>query len=308
MKKKRGAGRSPNETPRLDEEVRPAPPLPEAVVPSAPTPPEEHPPASLPAPFGLAPAGRFYTRCPGCKTVYRITLAQLRGGRGSAHCQQCGVDFVALETLAETAARVGEGADLAGHTPLLGCLDAVAESAPPAWKPPSPAGDADASWTGAPASPVKKNSRSWPMGALSLLALLGLQAGVFEGPRWVQDEAVRPWLEAACQDLGCRLPAFRAPRLIRVIDHNLGPLADGGEGYEFSLVLLSQAPLPQSFPGIKLVLAGHNGKPVAARVFQPTEYLQKPAPSLMAVGTSYEVRLLLAKPDKEVGGFSVDLL
>lgn len=265
--------------------------------------------AQVPASEKVTPAAsgtdRLYTQCPQCKTTYRITVAQLRLGRGEAECQECQARFNVLGALAENPARAVEDASV-GQPTLLGRLDAVPVHASGTTSPSIPSelaeGDDEAtnpaSWLGRVA---------WGGGTLALLALFVFQLGGFEGPRLAQDEGARPWLEAACQTLGCRLPGFHAPRRIQIIDHTLSPAPDGIDGYAFSVVLANQAALPQDFPAIKLVLAGHDGSPVAARVFQPAEYLKGSAMP-MAVGEPREIRLLLARPSHEVGGFSFELL
>ncbi len=166
----------------------------------------------------------------------------------------------------------------------------------------------DAMLEGGAKAPSLAAHIAWATGALLLLVLLGAQFGLFEGPRWIQNERVRPWLETACQNLGCDLPTFRSPKRIDIVDHALQPAPNGIGGCEFTLILSNQASLPQAFPAIKLILSGNDGKPAAARVFQPGEYLPEHHPELMPVGKPQEVRVLLANPQHEVTGFYFELL
>lgn len=249
------------------------------------------------------PALRLYTRCPRCQTVYRISLAQLRAGRGGATCQECQAGFNALETLAETPARAREGPAPASLV-SLGRLDAAGGN--PAEKGLPIVLGLDEPQAPAPTSFLER--AAWAFGVFTLLALLGIQLAIYHGPRLAQDENLRSWLETACQTLGCRLPAFRAPRLIQIIGHDLRPAQDGSGGYEFTLALANQASLPQAFPAVKLTLAAHNGSPAAVRVFQPEEYRPGTGPALMPVGEPQEIHLLLAKPQRDIGGFAFELL
>ncbi|MFM8331886.1 MAG: zinc-ribbon and DUF3426 domain-containing protein [Candidatus Methylumidiphilus sp.] len=245
----------------------------------------------------LPVAPRLYTRCPGCKTTYRISVAHLRQGRGEAHCQACQAPFSVLDSLAETPARAVPGQASPGKAPLLGKLDAVAQ-------PPAPAPLAAAQMPKPPDS--GRRTAAWTVGAAMMLALLALQVGVYAAPQLAQHAPLRSSLESACLALGCDdLPPFRATAQIRIQGHALNP---NGGGYEFTLAVANHAPLPQAYPAVKLVLADGNGKPAAARVFQPAEYLPATAPALMPVGRPYEIRLLLAPPTGEIGGFSFDLL
>jgi len=312
MKKKRGAAQPPLRDPPGPDGQSPA---------LAAQTDDDAPPIEQAMATPLEPTGRLYTQCPQCQTTYRITVAQLRRGRGEALCQQCQAGFNVLDALAETTTRARPGpAAPASQPPLLGRLEAVGTREPvliAAGDGPSALSAADLKQddpaAGDEIAPSEKNRSSratrlaWGAGVAALSAMLMAQLGVFEGPQLAQNERLRAGLEAACQTLGCRLPPFRAPALIQIIDQTLSPAPDGIDGYEFTLVLANQASLPQPFPAVKLTLDAHNGSAAAVRVFQPEEYLPADAPKTMAAGELQEIRLLLAKPRQEVGGFSFEL-
>lgn len=283
------------------------------------SPPQAHEPQPFPpeAPPQAHPGtSRIFTQCPICKTAYRITLAQLRQGRGEAYCLECQASFNALSALADTAERAGSSPPPSNQVPRLGKLEA-------AGSPPGPIGEREKPSLAAPAGKVseteplpaggKKTANratarlAWGIGTATLLGLLALQIGWFAWPELAQNERLRPWLDTACASLGCRLPLFRAPRRIQIISHDLHPAPEGVEGYEFTLTLANQASLPQAFPIIRLSLEDFSGGTAAVREFQPEEYLPQSSPSLMQVGELREIRLLLAKPNKEIGGFSFEL-
>jgi len=92
------------------------------------------------------------------------------------------------------------------------------------------------------------------------------------------------------------------------VDRALHPAPNGIDGYEFSLALSNQSSLSQVFPSLKLVLAELNGRAIATRVFAPEEYLGEDPPTRMPVGKPFEVKLLIAKPSREIGGFSFELI
>lgn len=266
----------------------------------------------------------MYTQCPGCKTIYSISIAQLKAGRGEALCQGCHRVFNALDALADAADDAVSDGPRPANPPVLGPGDAVPASGADqrVWKevadPELPRlsaqpGDASGrydSWNEdsemQPSSPVTR--AAWWLGALALLAVLLGQVGVFEGARLAQNESLRPWLDIACEVLHCSLPAFRDIGQIQILDKTLQPAAGGVDGLEFSLVLANQARLPQAFPDIRLVLTDFNNAPVAARIFRPEEYLSEPSTGLMPVGKPFEIHLLLAKPGREVAGFQFELI
>jgi predicted Zn finger-like uncharacterized protein len=266
----------------------------------------------------------MYSQCPSCRTIYYISVAQLRAGRGEVLCQSCDHVFSALSTLADNVKDAIPDEVTPVNPPVLGLSNAVRSSqvdqevlAEPTSDelPRQPAISAESvsrydTWNEElEARPSSRASRmAWGVGTLLLLALLIGQIGVFEGRRLAQNEHLRPWLEIVCESLRCSLPAFKDIHQIRIIDRALQPAPEDIDGLEFSLVLANEARFPQAFPVIKLVLTEVNGKPIGARVFQPEEYLDANQAVLMPVGKPFEIHLLLAKPSREVGGFAFELI
>jgi predicted Zn finger-like uncharacterized protein len=269
----------------------------------------------------------MYTQCPKCNTVYRVTIEQLRGGRGEVVCQECKVAFNALTALSEKPKASRQGEASVDRIPVLSAMDSVAP------KPLRPLvadlADADGP-TRMRASTVRKAQRpidwspedeplpdasasvigylAWGLCSFLLAGMLVVQVFVFEGQQLVQNPQARPWLDMACETLGCALPDFRASSDIQVINRNLRPTADDTDALEFNLVIANQSPLPQAFPDIKLRLTGDGGGTLQSRIFTPKEYLGDDTVKLMPVGKPFQIRLLLAKPEPEVAGFSFDLI
>ena len=268
----------------------------------------------------------MYTQCPNCKTLFRVDIEKLRSARGEVLCQKCHVIFNALNSLAEDMREVSHRNAQSPRTPVAGKQEA---SGSPRYEPalgakgtpddlpslragtrnarprhPSPwSEDRDE-----PPPLPRSSGPGWWIGTLSMLALLVWQVSIFEGERLVQSERLRPWLELACESFACDLPPYKDTSRIQVVDRALLPAPDDIDGYEFSVILSNQSSLAQAFPLIKLVLLELNGRAVASRIFAPEEYLDATRPAKMPVGKPFEIRLLLAKPSSEVGGFSFDLL
>jgi predicted Zn finger-like uncharacterized protein len=264
-----------------------------------------------------------FTRCPECKTAYRISVGQLRAGRGEALCERCNIVFNALVSL--------------GHA----VKDTIPEDAPQI-RPP-PLGDRDAVLLPKfePKLPEKSGSEGeelafgaqafeqegkgsdakgseglssvapetwWGLGVFGLTTLLIVQLIVFEGDRMVQSARMRPWLDMVCKTVDCQLPPYKDLRRIQIFDRALRPDSTRDDALEFQLVFANQSDLPQMLPNLKLVLTELNGTPVAERIFAPAEYLPEgETVSLMPVGKPFEIRLLLSKPSRDVGGFTFEL-
>lgn len=260
-----------------------------------------------PPPAPTPPPAQLYTRCPHCGTAFRVTIAQLRAGRGGAWCRECRNSFNLLETLGESPLEAGAKPPPPAKPPALGRLEAVS----------APGGDRFAKSPRRPYFMAKRRSSSsagryasiaWGLGALALAAFWDWQIFHFEGARLAANERVRPWLDTACSVLRCDLPPFRAPDRIRIVERGIHPAPGDIDGYEFVLVIANQARLPQPFPDIGLTLTGNAGPAFASRVFHAREYLETGSSATMETGKPYEIHLLLARPGADIGGFSFELL
>ena len=272
----------------------------------------------------------LYTQCPGCNTTFRINAKKLKAARGEVMCQNCHIIFNALNSLSSTVKEAVNESESPEHPPLLGNKEAVFTSryekevfheklddpmpslTPPPRniRPGNRPGWADREEDDdhPQAYSTRTGSLAWGIGTFILLGLWLFQVGIFEGNRLLQNEQMRPWLEFACENFHCKLPPYRDPRQIQIVDRALLPAPGDVEGYEFTLIVSNQSSLAQAFPDLKLVLTALDNQPVASRIFKPEEYLDEERPRSMPVGKPFEVRLLLAKPSREVGGFSFELM
>ncbi|HWP01606.1 MAG TPA: zinc-ribbon and DUF3426 domain-containing protein [Methylococcus sp.] len=252
----------------------------------------------------------MYTRCPECKTVYRISVWQLREGQGSAFCESCVRVFNVLPSLAPSVEDAVPDAASRIEIPTLGRDDAFSQRMRDF------AGRGERSlgfryghgrWQ-AEAGPGFLDRLVWGGGSVLLsLVLLG-QLAYFASMRLAQNETWRPWLVVFCDAVGCELPPYRDVESIQVVERTLRPLA-GLAAYEFRLTMSNQSTSPQAFPSVALTMTDRDGRPVAGRIFRPNEYLPKgEAASLMPVGKNYEIRLDLARPASDVAGFTFKLI
>ncbi|WP_022947792.1 zinc-ribbon and DUF3426 domain-containing protein [Methylohalobius crimeensis] len=265
----------------------------------------------------------MYTRCPHCRTVYQINVAQLRSGRGEAICARCNIIFGVLEYLGEDLEEA-----FADHTtcllelPLLKADRAVAVAPEPSQPeaPPEraqaeaatepqitlPETHLDASLAETP--PSLSTDRYWQVGAVALGLLLIIQIFVFERERIAQEPHLRPLLAGFCHWLGCELPPFRNLDAIEVVDRALYPSKNAANGYEFHLVIVNHGPYPQPYPLLKLTLTALDGTAIAQRIFKPEEYLSAVPAPMMPTHQLIFVHLTPAAPHRAVGGFQFEFL
>jgi predicted Zn finger-like uncharacterized protein len=217
----------------------------------------------------------MHTRCPECRQSLAVTAAQLRDNRGMVRCEQCACLFDALPFISEGEEQVGIG-DLTLHEPLPWDMSK---------------------------RPV---SRYWAVGAIFGIVLLAGQFLYFEGPALLQKPTVRGWAETLCGRLSCRLPIYRNLDDFEVLHRSFEALPDGN--YVFKIVFSNQAAFRQNYPNIRLTLLDFAGRPLALRMFLPSDYLADSSEEKwMATNKTAEISLKIAAPQTKIGGYDFEL-
>lgn len=117
-------------------------------------------------------------------------------------------------------------------------------------------------------------------GLAALAAALALAAQVlyaYRGEAAVLAPAARPWLEAACAQLGCTVPLPRHAHLISIESSELHAERDAPDVVTLSAVLRNRAVFGQALPALELTLTDAYDRPVARRVLRPRDYLGETA-------------------------------
>ncbi len=220
-------------------------------------------------------------RCPGCGTVFRGP--PILPAHGRVRCGVCSEVFAAQ---AASDALPPIGADRPADTPR------------PAYVSPAPA-------------PLPGMGASLLRSGLVVILLLTLLAQLLWLGRNCLAElpSLRPLLDAACERLGCRLPAFRDLQAIRVTDARVTSHPDYADALLAVVTLDNAAPLAQPWPRLALALTGADDTPVAERMFEPAEYLpaDRQGDMQFATGAAVQVRLPLADPGTQAAGFRFTL-
>jgi predicted Zn finger-like uncharacterized protein len=257
----------------------------------------------------------MFTRCPKCHALYELSVSELRAGHGEVLCGRCRIIFSAINSLADSAEDATSTPRFRLKIPLLD--EAYPEEEEDVFSGLGAANDTQESRAAYPEPEQmayfedarRPESSFWVLAFLIALALLFWQGFHFERDRLARDTRFRPWLETGCRLAGCALPPLRDLARIEILDRQLAPAEGTADGLEFYTVLANYAGFPQQFPRLKLSLTHFDGDPIAQRVFPPEEYLPQGVPAdVMPVGESFEIKLLLAPPEKTVGGFTIELL
>ena len=321
------------------------------------------------------------TRCPECRTAFRVHRHQLEARGGQVRCGACGAVFDAraeLEVLEPPAPEsVGEPEpfetlDLDLSQPLsttnpivvaatdaldpraadpVSFVEELAEGTAPSLRAPAPEHEADsvaASATpapvvspgdptlpppslapafeeppslaeappeaaepdpfdfGAPRRAQRRRSALWALAGVPLVVLLAAQAAYhFRAELAELQPWTRPWLEAACDRIGCAVGLPKHASLLTVESANLE--AEGGDVLTLYATLRNRADFDQALPSIELTLTDTREQAVARRLVTPREYFKGTDARIAANG-----EIVLKVPFETVGvkaaGFRLEAL
>lgn len=120
------------------------------------------------------------------------------------------------------------------------------------------------------------------------------------------------WIRGLLQASGLveahEVEPYRDPSMIHLVSRDLHQHPTLAGMLALSATFVSRAEQPQPYPAIELTLSDAGSKPVARRVFQPSEYLPGggiPGEDL-SPGIHVPILLEFADPGPHVSGFSLD--
>ena len=227
----------------------------------------------------------MFAQCPECLTVYRLAATDIAAARGSVRCGYCNALFDALQTLSEHLP----------PEPINELARNVEQEAPPQLATsvfrPTPVGQGSLFFdpderprrNGAAHAPdfargpsrpfsARRNGR-WIAGSALLASILAGQVAWAERARWIDDARLRPWLDATCSHLGCRLPLRRDAELLQLASRDIRPHPSVAGALIISATLHNAADFAQAFPPVQVTLSDLDEKRIAMRRFLPREYV-----------------------------------
>jgi predicted Zn finger-like uncharacterized protein len=252
-------------------------------------------------------AEELFTRCPGCKTIFRVTEPQLELRDGQVRCGHCRTVFNGREELidldppAVTDPQAEEDELLRGP-PTVTLRSARALDPPP---PPPPPPHEEA----APAAAFdyenrfagdRDGKRSRIMNALGLAAIpiliaaLLLQA-VFHFRDWLSAHvpSTRPVLTQLCALAGCTIRPLRdvAALSIEASDLQADPAHRGL--LILTATIRNRANYPIGYPHLELTLTDSQDQVVVRRALAPAEYASGTADVARGIAANAEVPVKL---------------
>lgn len=118
----------------------------------------------------------------------------------------------------------------------------------------------------------------WALGgALALIGLAGQALYLFRGEIAHRLPETRAWLDAACREIGCRVPLPGRAELVSVEASELHPDSADKRKLYLAATLKNRAPFDQAYPHLELTLTDTRDQAVVRRVFAPQEYLAEGA-------------------------------
>jgi hypothetical protein len=159
-------------------------------------------------------------------------------------------------------------------------------------------------------APPKPNRARWVFASLLLLGALGAQLAYAGREQLLADPALRPWLEQACAELHCRLPAQRDLAHLALLARDIRPHPSVKHALIISARLANQSSSTQPYPTVEIALADADANRIAMRRFRPEEYVSDPDSLTrgMAPGTTTELHFEVADPGKAAVAFEFAFL
>jgi predicted Zn finger-like uncharacterized protein len=157
-------------------------------------------------------------------------------------------------------------------------------------------------------APARRLSRAWSFGVFLLLVVLAAEAAyAFRAPLAQRYPVLRPWLEAACVQLRCKVHWSRDERLLKLEDSELLEVPGQPEQIALSARIRNLATVAQEYPDLELTLTDIGGQPAARRVLRPTDYLgHAPAGGeVLAAGGEIAIQLRLATTGLKATGYQL---
>jgi predicted Zn finger-like uncharacterized protein len=229
----------------------------------------------------------MYTQCPECLSVFSVDARTIAQAHGFVMCGHCGAGFDCISTLADQLPPEPFH-ELPAHEPGVEPPRvelAIYRPAPEAPEEPKqeddPLRSLDREFANLVITPRfardrrADRPRRWPWITACLLLLLGLTTQLAWALRetLISDPNTGPVLRQACAMLQCQLPPVRDVSKLRLLarDVQTHPTVPGA--LLISATLRNDAAFTQPWPVVTIRLSDGNGKVIAMRRLNPSEYL-----------------------------------
>lgn len=287
------------------------------------------------------------TKCPHCKTRFRITETQVSAAKGFVRCGICKEVFNAYEVANNTPA-INKPLPASPHNKALADMDISTEQATPV--------DSEETNTeiqqntATPdfddAAAPEKNRKDtfdffdendnaslqhvvpehfrepaaqahsmmsgllWSIGILLLTASLFFEYVWFNQNKFSHIPELQALLDKICSNIECKNISLRDASKIELLTRNVYTHPNKKEALMISVTMKNNAKFAQPYPIMQIDFSNIRGRTVAARRFHPMEYLDIAAqpPQLLPPDTSSTVTLEIRDPGKQAMTYEFNFL
>lgn len=254
------------------------------------------------------------TRCAACHTAFRITTEQLVSRQGMVRCGKCGTVFNALDHLLPHPA-AADASEQPGDIDGPAGADAAAVSYDLFGAPTPPGRDvveARLASAGLPTSSVLLDPveavhgfRWWSLGGacLAFLALCAQGAWFYRDQLAALYPQTKPYLEAACAELGCRIEPPMDAQAISIESSDLQADPANSGLLVLSAVLRNRAAFAQSLPMLEITLTDALDMPMSRRVLRAPDYAPGDSGAGIGGGSELQVRIFVDPGQIKANGY-----
>jgi predicted Zn finger-like uncharacterized protein len=244
------------------------------------------------------------TRCPQCRTLFRVLAEQLQARGGQVRCGRCMHAFNGFQSLA---------VEHPGALPDPASLKAVAPAA--VTDGPSFLSDTgEGAGTGdiaAAGRSLRRHRVSAAACFLLVLLLVGQLIYLFRGELAARSVFLKTVLTSTCRIAGCTVSLPQRPDLVKIEASDVNMIDPGRPPLiQLTATLRNYADHDVAYPALDLVLTNATEHALARRIFLPEEYLDETRDPQAAMPPRGEITVAL---DLDTGnlnaaGFRLDLL
>jgi len=211
---------------------------------------------------------RLITRCPFCRTLFKVAPDQLLISEGWVRCGQCREAFDATLQLLPPEVKETTQEEAPGPAVLADAPELLGDTLLP--------------------TPIKRSfgqtlAVKFGLSFFALFFLFGLLGQILVQER-DRISAFKPglksWFVSLCGPLQCKVSPLRLVDSITIDSSALTRLQEGT--YRINLVLKNASPVEVATPAIELTLTNSLEKPLVRRVIHPEEFTQQPTLSAAA--------------------------
>lgn len=159
-----------------------------------------------------------------------------------------------------------------------------------------------------PARAGRRTGWAWVVAPL-LLLLVGQLIYFLRDPLMASYPGLRPVLSSVCDIFGCELGLPQNVEQIKILGSDLQAEPGNSKRMTLALTLANRASYAQAWPMLQLSLTDTKDKPLARRVFAPSEYLNRPGMLEAGIPALSEtpLNLHLETRDLNASGFRVEV-